>query len=60
MGSLVTAYMLYLFHGTVSVIGVARVAAYVTLMVGVCMLASIVPLRRALQIPPSHALKSGS
>jgi hypothetical protein len=38
--------------------GVARLAAYAVLMLGVCLLACIVPTRRALRIPPTQALRA--
>ncbi len=38
--------------------GAALVAAYATLMLGVCLLACVVPTRRALRIEPRDALRA--
>jgi predicted permease len=38
--------------------GVARLAAYAVLMLGVCLLACVVPTRRALRVPPTQALRA--
>jgi ABC-type antimicrobial peptide transport system permease subunit len=38
--------------------GAVLVAVYSVLMMGVCLLACIVPTRRALQVEPTEALRS--
>jgi ABC-type lipoprotein release transport system permease subunit len=38
--------------------GAALVAAYAALMMGVCMLACIVPTRRALRVQPTEAMRT--
>ncbi len=44
--------------GEVSAAGAALVVLYAALMMGVCMLACVVPTRRALGIEPTEALKA--
>ncbi|HEX2167172.1 MAG TPA: FtsX-like permease family protein, partial [Longimicrobiales bacterium] len=43
--------------GEVSADGTARLIGYAALMMGVCMLACIVPTRRALRIQPTEAMR---
>ncbi|MBW3553376.1 MAG: ABC transporter permease [Gemmatimonadetes bacterium] len=57
-GTLTAALILALSGGAVSARGFAMVAAYLTLMVGVCLLACIVPTRRALSLEPTEALRA--
>jgi ABC-type antimicrobial peptide transport system permease subunit len=38
--------------------GAALVLAYAALMMGVCMLACVVPTRRALRVEPTEALRA--
>jgi ABC-type antimicrobial peptide transport system permease subunit len=44
--------------GPVSAAGSAQLAAYVAFMLTVCLLACVVPTRRALRIPPTEALRA--
>jgi putative ABC transport system permease protein len=46
------------FTGGLTVTDVAGVGAYAVLMMGVCMLACVVPVRRALSIQPTDALRN--
>jgi putative ABC transport system permease protein len=48
-----------LSSGGLSAGGIAAFAGYVVLMFGVCLLACIVPLRRALGVEPTEALRAG-
>ena len=57
-GLLLAALMLAMQGGTVSALEVAALGAYVLLMFGVCMLACIVPTRRALRVEPTEALRA--
>jgi putative ABC transport system permease protein len=45
--------------GGLSAGGIVAFAGYVVLMFGVCLLACIVPLRRALSVEPTEALRAG-
>jgi ABC-type antimicrobial peptide transport system permease subunit len=55
-GILVAATFVGLFQSTPTGAEVALIAAYSTLMMGVCLLACIVPTRRALRVEPARAL----
>jgi predicted permease len=57
-GGLTAALTLAVSGGEVSARGAALVMAHMALMVGVCMLAWIVPTRRALRIEPTEALRT--
>jgi predicted permease len=57
-GAILTAYSLYIMKNAVTIGGVARMLAYVAVMVGVCVVATIVPARRALQVQPGEAMKA--
>jgi predicted permease len=57
VGAIVTAYSLYLMKNAVTIGGAARMVAYVAVMVAVCVVATIVPARRALQVQPGEAMK---
>ncbi len=50
--------MTYGITGPLSPRGTALVVAYAALMLGVCLLGSIVPIRRALRIEPTEALRA--
>ncbi|HLG56663.1 MAG TPA: ABC transporter permease [Vicinamibacterales bacterium] len=45
------------FESTPSVVETASIAAYAVLMMGVCLLACVVPTRRALRVEPASALR---
>jgi len=55
-GILVAVAFVGLFENTLTVTEAALIAAYSMLMMGVCLLACIVPTRRALRIEPASAL----
>ena len=58
-GTFITGLLAYGINAMqVSPRGAAMVAAYAVLMLGVCMLACIVPTRRALAVDPTEALRS--
>ncbi|MET0397694.1 MAG: ABC transporter permease, partial [Longimicrobiaceae bacterium] len=58
-GGLVTAALAFgLMRGALWPRGAAAVLAYAALMMGVCMLACIVPTRRALRVEPTEALRA--
>ena len=44
--------------GPLSPRGIALLVAYATFMLGVCLLACVVPTRRALRIEPTEALRA--
>jgi putative ABC transport system permease protein len=46
-----------LFENTPTVLEAASIAAYAVLMLGVCLLACVVPTRRALRVEPASALR---
>ena len=56
-GGLVAA-LVQVIIGVVSAREAGLIAAYATLMMGVCMLACIVPTRRALRVEPTEALRA--
>lgn len=58
LGAGLTVYLVHAVNRGISASGAAWIVAYVALMIGACMLASIVPARRALRIEPSEALKA--
>ncbi len=55
---LVAVTFVGLFESTPTAVETATIAAYAILMMAVCMLACIVPARRALRIEPARALKT--
>lgn len=58
-GTFVTGFLAYGINGmAVSPRGAAMVAAYAVLMLAVCLLACIVPTRRALAVEPTEALRA--
>ncbi len=57
MGGALTAFLTYGITGPLSPREAALVAAYAVLMMGVCLLGSIVPTRRALRVEPTEALR---
>ncbi len=57
-GGLVAALMLPIYEGALSARHVGVLVAYVALMLGVCLLACIVPTQRALRIEPTEALRA--
>ncbi len=57
-GGILVATLVHLIIGVVSAREVGLVVAYATLMMGVCMLACIVPTRRALRVEPTEALRA--
>ena len=54
---LVAVTFVGLFESTPTVVEAAAIAAYAILMMGVCLLACVVPARRALRIEPASALR---
>jgi predicted permease len=58
-GGVLTAALGYsIMRGALWPVGAAWVAAYAALMMGVCLLACVVPARRALAVAPSEALRA--
>jgi ABC-type antimicrobial peptide transport system permease subunit len=58
-GTFVTGLLAYGLNGmAVSPRGAAMVAAYAVLMLAVCLMACIVPTRRALAVEPTEALRA--
>jgi predicted permease len=57
-GVLAGALLVGMTSGAVSAAGGALVVAYSALMLGVCLLACVVPTRRALRVPPTEALRA--
>jgi hypothetical protein len=58
-GGIVTAALAYgALRGALWAGGAALVLAYAALMMGVCMLACVVPTRRALRVEPTEALRA--
>jgi predicted permease len=58
-GGMVTAALAYgALRGALGPAGAALVLAYAALMMGVCMLACVVPTRRALRVEPTEALRA--
>ena len=56
-GILVALMFAGLFESTPTVVETASIAAYAILMMGVCLLACVVPARRALRVEPASALR---
>ena len=59
IGAALTLALARLVDGDVSARAAAIAVAYGVTMMGVCMLACIVPTRRALRVDPIEALKEG-
>ena len=57
LGGVLTAAMVHAVNAGLSASGAARLLAYLALMIGVSLLAAIVPARRVLRIEPTEALK---
>jgi putative ABC transport system permease protein len=57
-GALATALMPTYRRGVLSVERTGLLAAYTVLVLGVCLLACIVPTRRALRLEPTEALRA--
>jgi hypothetical protein len=57
-GVLAAALLVGMTGGAVSAAGGALVVAYSAIMLGVCLLACVVPTRRALRVPPTEALRA--
>ena len=57
LGGALTAAMVHAVNAGLSASGMARLLAYLALMIGVSLLAAIVPTRRVLRIEPTEALK---
>jgi ABC-type antimicrobial peptide transport system permease subunit len=57
-GVLVALMFAGLFENTPTVVETASIAAYAILMTGVCLLACVVPTRRALHVEPASALRT--
>jgi predicted permease len=58
VGGGLVALLVVLIIGTLSVKEIGLVAGYAALMMGVCLLACIVPTRRAMQVEPTEVLRS--
>lgn len=56
-GAILVGVIARLNAGVVTVAGVARLGGYAALMMAVCMLACVVPTRRALRIQPTEAMR---
>ncbi|CAN5601791.1 hypothetical protein BH23GEM10_BH23GEM10_06620 [soil metagenome] len=57
-GGLLTAFLLGLIGSTPSLPELAGFAAYMTAMAAVCLLGCLTPVRRALAVEPSEALRA--
>ena len=58
VGGIVTAYSLHIMKQGLTVGWSARMVVYVAVMVAVCVVATIVPARRALQVQPGEAMNA--
>ncbi len=56
-GILVAVMFTGLFEGTPTAVETGSIVAYAILMMGVCLLACVVPVRRALRVEPACALR---
>ncbi len=56
-GILVAVMFTGLFEGTPTAVEMGSIAAYAIAMMGVCLLACVVPVRRALRVEPASALR---
>jgi predicted permease len=59
-GAVLTSLLAHAATGSATLRGTVLVAAYVAGMTGVCLLACLAPLRRAMRIDPGDTLKSGT
>jgi ABC-type antimicrobial peptide transport system permease subunit len=57
-GLMVTGLNLPIYNGVLSIGQIALTAGYAALMAGVCLLACIVPVQRALRVEPTEALRA--
>jgi len=57
-GILIVLSFVSVFEGTLTSVEASMIAAYAALMLGVCLLACLVPIRRALRLEPSHVLRA--
>jgi ABC-type antimicrobial peptide transport system permease subunit len=58
LGTLLTMWLMATPNGGLDVRGVAAVGVYAALVCAVCMLACVVPTRRALRVEPTDALRA--
>lgn len=58
LGAALTGTLMVLASGTFSLHGAAMVAAYAVFMLGVCLIACVVPTRRALGVQPTEAMRT--
>ena len=58
LGAGLTAYVVYMMNEGFSAAGPLRILAYVVVMIGVCLLATIVPARQALRVQAAEAMKA--
>jgi putative ABC transport system permease protein len=56
-GILVAVVFVGLFQSTPTAVETASIAAYAIVMMGVCLLACVVPTQRALRVEPASALR---
>jgi predicted lysophospholipase L1 biosynthesis ABC-type transport system permease subunit len=58
LGSVLAGALAFAISGALSAVGAVLVAAYALAMLGVCLLSSVAPVRRALRVDPSEALRA--